>query len=65
MKIYERKKFHHTEKQQKGGFKWKVLVGKGLYKPSEMQPGKKKEVGQRELPSRNNKHPYIFKGRRM
>ena len=59
------KELHHTEVVVRGKEQTKYLVPKRDYKANEMKPDKKREVGERELQSRNNKHPYIFRGRRM
>ena len=60
------KDLHHTEHVNIGKTRYSVLSPKTEYKDSEMKPMMgKKDKGVRELESRNNKHPYIFKGRRM
>lgn len=60
------KNLHHTEVEVHGKTQTKYLAPKKDYRVSEMNPQTgKKDKGVRELESRNNKHPYIFRGRRM
>lgn len=62
-------KFHHTEelRDDKQGVIFKGLANKVNYKSSERQPdyltGRSREKGTAQLPSKNNKHPYILRGR--
>lgn len=38
---------------------------KTVYRRTEQRPGRSKTHREAQLPSKNNKHPYIFKGRYM
>lgn len=70
-------KFHHTEVESTSTdriyFKIKMttifkrLGPKTVYKPSEKRPdyvtGRNRSKGTAQLPSKNNKHHYILRGR--